>query len=203
MQSLFQTYLTLGFEHIADLKGYDHILFIIALCAIYKLSEWRKVVILATAFTLGHSATLALAALDIIPINAEWIEFLIPVTILATALYNVVVHRFSREMDEGTFDRRMNLNYFFAAGFGLIHGMGFSNFFRAMVMPGEHAQLVKQLFAFNIGVEVGQLLIIACVLAASYIAFNLGKIKQREWNLFISGGAAANALVIALERWPE
>ncbi|MBK7475812.1 MAG: HupE/UreJ family protein [Haliscomenobacter sp.] len=202
MQSLFQTYLTLGFEHIADLKGYDHILFIIALCAIYKLSEWRKVVILATAFTLGHSATLALAALDIIPINAEWIEFLIPVTILATALYNVVVHRFSREMDEGTFDRRMNLNYFFAAGFGLIHGMGFSNFFRAMVMPGEHAQLVKQLFAFNIGVEVGQLLIIACVLAASYIAFNLGKIKQREWNLFISGGAAANALVIALERWP-
>ena len=202
MQSLFQTYLTLGFEHIADLKGYDHILFIIALCAIYKLSEWRKVVILATAFTLGHSITLALAALDIIPINATWIEFLIPVTILATAIYNVVVHRFSREMEEGTFDRRMNLNYFFAAGFGLIHGMGFSNFFRAMVMPGEHAQLIKQLFAFNIGVEMGQLLIIACVLTAAYIAFNLGKIKQREWNLFISGGAAANALVIALERWP-
>ena len=202
MQSLFQTYLTLGFEHIADLKGYDHILFIIALCAIYKLSEWRKVVILATAFTLGHSITLALAALDIIPINAAWIEFLIPVTILATAIYNVVVHRFSREMEEGTFDRRMNLNYFFAAGFGLIHGLGFSNFFRAMVMPGEHAQLVKQLFAFNIGVEMGQLLIIACVLTAAYIAFNLGKIKQREWNLFISGGAAANALVIALERWP-
>ena len=80
--------------------------------------------------------------------------------------------------------------------------MGFSNFFRAMVMPGEHAQLVKQLFAFNVGVEAGQLLIIACVLTASFIAFNLGKIKQREWNLFISGGAAANALVIALERWP-
>lgn len=202
MQSLFQTYLQLGFEHIADLKGYDHILFIIALCAIYKLAEWRKVAILVTAFTIGHSITLALAALDIIPINAAWVEFLIPVTIFITAIYNVLAHRFEQDIEEGTFGSRVNLNYLFAAVFGLIHGMGFSNFFKAMVMPGEQFQLVQQLFAFNIGVELGQLAIVACILAASAAAFNLAHIKQREWNLFISGGAAMNALIIALERLP-
>ena len=202
MQSMFQTYLQLGFEHIADIRAYDHILFIIALCAIYRLAEWRKVAILVTAFTIGHSLTLALAALDIIPTNVALVEFLIPVTIFLTAIYNVVAHRFEREIEEGTFGRRVNLNYAFAAGFGLIHGMGFSNYLRA-IMSGDQLNLVvQQLFAFNIGVEVGQLVIVGFVLLAAFLAFNIGKIRQREWNLFISGGAAANSLVMALERLP-
>lgn len=202
MQSMFQTYLQLGFEHIADIRAYDHILFIVALCAIYRLAEWRKVAILVTAFTIGHSLTLALAALDIIPTNVAWVEFLIPVTIFLTAIYNVVAHRFEREIEEGTFGRRVNLNYAFAAGFGLIHGMGFSNYLRA-IMSGEQLNLVvQQLFAFNIGVEIGQLVIVGCVLFAAFLAFNIGNIRQREWNLFISGGAAANSLVMALERLP-
>ena len=202
MQSMFQTYLQLGFEHIADIRAYDHILFIVALCAIYRLAEWRKVAILVTAFTIGHSLTLALAALDIIPTNVAWVEFLIPVTIFLTAIYNVVAHRFEREIEEGTFGRRVNLNYAFAAGFGLIHGMGFSNYLRA-IMSGDQLNLVvQQLFAFNIGVEIGQLVIVGFVLFAAFLAFNIGKIRQREWNLFISGGAAANSLVMALERLP-
>jgi sugar phosphate permease len=94
------------------------------------------------------------------------------------------------------------MNYAFAAVFGLIHGMGFSNFFRAMVAPGEHNKLVKQLLAFNIGVEIGQLLIVGFILLASLLAFNLAQIKQREWNLFISGGAAMSASILALERLP-
>ena len=202
MQSMFQTYLQLGFEHIADIRAYDHILFIVALCAIYRLAEWRKVAILVTAFTIGHSLTLALAALDIIPTNVALVEFLIPVTIFLTAIYNVVAHRFEREIEEGTFGRRVNLNYAFAAGFGLIHGMGFSNYLRA-IMSGDQLNLVvQQLFAFNIGVEIGQLVIVGFVLLAAFLAFNIGKIRQREWNLFISGGAAANSLVMALERLP-
>jgi hypothetical protein len=202
MQSLFQTYLQLGFEHISDLKGYDHILFIVALCAIYKVGEWRKVALLVTAFTLGHSITLALASLDILPINTAWIEFLIPITIVVTAMYNVLVHRFEQEVEEGTLGSRVRLNYVFAAAFGLIHGMGFSNFFRAMVAPGEHSKLVQQLLAFNVGVEIGQLLIVGCILLASLLAFNLARVKQREWNLFISGGAAMSASILALERLP-
>ena len=202
MKSTFSTYLQLGFEHIADLAGYDHILFIVALCAIYSIVEWRKVPILVTAFTIGHSVTLALAAMDIIPINAALIEFLIPVTIFITALYNVIVHRFNPSEVEKTFDRKINFNYLFALLFGLIHGMGFSNFFKSLVMPGMESEFITQLFAFNVGVEVGQLLIVAVILAASFVAFSLLKIKQREWNLFISGAAAGISLIMALERIP-
>lgn len=200
MQSEFQTYLTLGFKHISDLNGYDHILFIIALCAIYRLAEWKKVAILVTAFTIGHSITLALAALGIVQVSASWIEFLIPVTIFLTALYNVLFHKFDQQ--EPLFDRRVNINYFFALGFGLIHGLGFSNFLRSMLMPGEEGRLVSQLLAFNIGVELGQLSIVAFILVASLIAFNVLRVKQREWNLFISGAAAGISLIMALERLP-
>ena len=201
MQSAFGTYLQLGFEHISDLAGYDHILFIVALCAIYRLSEWKRVAILVTAFTIGHSITLALAALDIVSFPSDWIEFLIPVTIVLTALYNVYFHRFSAE-GPAISTRSINLNYFFALIFGLIHGMGFSNFFRATLMPGEEGNFISQLLAFNIGVELGQLLIVAIVLAFSFTFINLLKTKQREWNLFISGAAFGIALIMALERVP-
>lgn len=200
MQSEFQTYLKLGFTHISDLNGYDHILFIIALCAIYRLVEWKKVAILVTAFTIGHSVTLALAALNIVKVSATWIEFLIPVTIFLTAIYNVLVHKFDHQ--EKLFERKVNVNYLFAMGFGLIHGLGFSNFLRSMLMPGEESRLVSQLLAFNIGVELGQLSIVAFILVASFIAFNLLRVKQREWNLFISGAAAGISLIMALERLP-
>ena len=198
MQSVFQTYLQLGFSHISDLEGYDHILFIVALCAIYQLREGKSVALLATAFTIGHAITLALAVLGVIPVNAAWIEFLIPVTIALTAIYNVVAHR--KAGSNRVWDRTMKVNYGFAALFGLIHGMGFSNFLRSSLMPGQEDQLVTQLLAFNIGVELGQLAIVAVVLMLSAVALQLMRVRQREWNLFISGGAFGLALVMALER---
>ncbi len=87
---MFPTYFQLGFEHITDLNGYDHMLFLLALCAAYRYSEWKKILVLVTAFTVGHSITLALSVLNIIPVNGAWIEFLIPITILATAIKNLV-----------------------------------------------------------------------------------------------------------------
>jgi len=197
MQSVFSTFLELGFEHILDPNGYDHILFVIALCAIYKLSEWRKVAILVTAFTLGHSVTLALAALDMIRFSPAVIEFLIPVTIFITAVYNVI-RKPSDLDDNATFSAKVNLNYAFAAFFGLIHGMGFSNFFKSSLMPGEENLLVQQLLAFNIGVELGQLVIVAVILIASFFAFNIARVRQREWTLFISGAAAGVAITLLL-----
>ena len=184
MASLFQTYLELGFKHIADISAYDHILFIIALCAIYKISEWKKVAILVTAFTIGHSITLAMAVLDLITFPKQTIELLIPVTIILTCLYNIFGTK--SENDHSIFNRNININYIFAVFFGLIHGMGFSNFLKAMLMPGEENQLVKQLFAFNIGIELGQLLIVSIILLVSFIAFNLLKIKQNYWNIGLS-----------------
>lgn len=194
MQSIFSTYFQLGFQHIADLAGYDHILFLVALCAIYSLKSWKKVIILVTAFTVGHSLTLALAALDIFRLPQDWVEFLIPLTILITALYNVLSSS-QRALSTGFY-------YGLALFFGLIHGLGFSNFFRAILMPDEQDQLVQQLLAFNIGVEVGQLLIVAVILVVASIAMLRLRVRQREWNLFLSGAAFGLSLVMMLERIP-
>ena len=105
MESIFRTFLTLGFEHISDIKAYDHILFLVALCAIYRLTEWKKVLILVTAFTIGHSITLALAALDIISFSTKIVEFLIPVTILLTSLFNVWKERQGRKCSTNFFKK--------------------------------------------------------------------------------------------------
>ncbi len=187
--SQFQTYLQLGFEHISDLKGYDHILFIIALCAVYKVEQWKNIVVLVTAFTIGHSITLALAALNVVSFRSEVIEFLIPVTIFLTAMFNI----FNREPSE----KKIRLNYFLALGFGLIHGLGFSNFFRSLL--GKEDSIVEPLLAFNMGVELGQLIIVAIILAVAYTAMNVMNAKQREWNLVISGAAAGIAFILMTE----
>jgi hypothetical protein len=187
--SQFQTYLQLGFEHISDLKGYDHILFIIALCAVYKVEQWKNIVILITAFTIGHSITLALAALNVVSFRSEVIEFLIPVTIFLTAMFNI----FNREPSE----KKIRLNYFLALGFGLIHGLGFSNFFRSLL--GKEESIIEPLLAFNIGVELGQLIIVAIILTIAYVAMNVMNAKQREWNLVISGAAAGIAFILMTE----
>ena len=189
MNGIFPTYFKLGFEHISDLGGYDHIVFLIALCAIYPPSQWKRLLILVTAFTIGHSLTLALTALNWLPTNDEFVETLIPLTILATAIHNVL--RPTKSPDQ-------RVSYALALGFGLIHGMGFSNYFRAMLLPGEEGTLLSQLLAFNIGLEVGQLLIVALILAVTWVALEGFSVRQREWNLFISGAAAGISVVLAL-----
>lgn len=196
MGSSFLTFFQLGFEHILDLEGYDHILFLVALCAIYRLSEWSKVAILVTAFTIGHSITLALAALNILTISSNWIEFLIPVTIVFTALYNIVF--FQKQLQANS--NRVQYNYLLALLFGLIHGWGFSNFFRAMALPGEEREFIFQLFAFNLGVEGGQLIIISLILLTSFLVLNVLKVKQMYWNWLISGIVGIRALMMAIER---
>lgn len=191
---MFQTYLQLGFEHISDPKAYDHIVFLIALCAIYRPEEWKKVLILVTAFTIGHSLTLGLAVMDIIRFSPKVIELLIPVTILITAIANVLPKK-----TEVTSSRKgMQVNYAFALFFGLIHGMGFSNFLRSALMPGQEGELLPQLFAFNIGIELGQLLIVVFIMAMAFIALRLLKVSQNAWNLFVSGAAAGISVTLLI-----
>ena len=195
MQSAFEIYLKIGFEHIINVEAYDHILFIIALSAVYQLVEWKKVVVLATAFTVGHSMTLALAIFDVVRFPSEVIEFLIPVTILITALYNILPQK---KMAHPV-TKWLNLNYLLALIFGFIHGMAFSNELKAMQFPGQESETVKQLLGFNLGVELAQLMIISAILLVSFVAFNKLKINQREWNLFISGVAAGGAILLMIE----
>ena len=124
----FKFYLKLGFEHISNLNGYDHILFLIVLCAVYRIQQWKKILILVTAFTIGHSITLALVSFDLFNISSGIIKFLIPTTIFITALNNVMGSNLKGEY------ANMSKNYFMALFFGLIHGMDFSNYFKALIL---------------------------------------------------------------------
>ena len=152
-------YTELGFDHILDPQGYDHILFVVALCAIYLIQDWKKVLILVTAFTIGHSLTLALSSLKIVNISASLVEKLIPITIILTCIYNIWKARTNLPSKQSTVrEEKVMANYVLALGFGLIHGLGFSNFFKAML--GRDESIVMPLLSFNIGVELGQIVIV-------------------------------------------
>jgi len=154
---MFGTYLELGLTHILDPGGLDHLLFLVALVITYAFAEWRAVLILATAFTLGHSITLALSSMDLIKVNSDWIEILIAASIAYTAAYNLL------RPDSSGHDR---WRYFSALLFGLIHGMGFSNYFKAILGKDD---LIFPLFAFNVGVELAQVLIVMAVLLITFL----------------------------------
>ncbi len=190
----FSIYLSLGAEHITDPNGYDHILFIIALAAIYTFREWKQVAILVTAFTIGHSITLALATLQVVSVSSAWIEFLIPVTILLTSIFNY----FHKE--EANKKSSVGGRYVTALFFGLIHGLGFSNFLRSLL--GKETSLFEPLLAFNIGLELGQLLIVAAILLIALLFVGVLQVKRREWVLLLSGAAGGMSLVMMLERIP-
>lgn len=189
--STFLTYFELGYDHILDINGYDHILFVIVLCTAYTLYEWKQVLILVTAFTIGHSLTLALSVFDILSINSDLIEFLIPLTILATAISNLI------KTENSISKNKIRANYLLALFFGLIHGLGFSNYLKALM--GRNSEVVGQLFGFNIGLEIGQLIIVVSFLIISFIFTHFLRINKRDYKLVISSAIAGISLMLLLE----
>ena len=187
-------YINLGFQHISDLAGYDHILFLLALCAVYSIDQWRRLFILVTAFTVGHSITLALSSFGWVVIPSHIIEFLIPVTILITAIRNVA----APPSDQLTDDQgNMTGHYLVALCFGFIHGMGFSNYFRALMM--DSSSITIPLLGFNLGIEIGQLLVVSIIVIVASMVVKFAQVKHRDWNLFISGAAAGISIVLMNE----
>jgi len=192
----FTDFLRLGWDHIIDLKAYDHLLFVMTLCAVFSYTEWRKILVIVTAFTIGHSLTLALSALNYLVLPPDLVEVLIPLTILVTALANIV--RKPSQVSVQTFDKRIVVNYAIALFFGLIHGLGFANNFKFML--GEENSILKQLFAFNTGLELGQITVVICFMLFLFLLTRFFRIVHREWTLVISGAGAGISLMMIVNQ---
>ena len=188
----FMLYLKLGWEHIVSLDALDHQLFVLVLMAVFVFKEWKKILWVVTAFTIGHSITLVLSALDILRAPAKWIEFLIPLTIVITALDNILMRNKPQNL--------MQMNYFFALFFGLIHGMGFAN--TARMMMSKEQSIIVPLLGFNIGLEVGQIAVVIVIMIIHFVMLTLFRINKKEWVMFVSSAVFALALKMALERIP-
>jgi hypothetical protein len=193
----FWSFVSLGWEHIIDFGAYDHILFITVLCALFQLTEWRKILVIVTAFTIGHSVTLALSALDVIFIPIKTVEILIPATIVITAISNIIQKKQSASTK--TFDKNVVKNYAIAMIFGFIHGMGFASNFKFLLGDGEN--IVAELLAFNIGIEAGQIVVVLAILSIYFLLSKFFKITHREWNLFLSGMGFGVGLILMITNW--
>jgi len=186
----FGFYFSLGWEHIISWGALDHQLFILSLAGIYVLRDWRQVLVLVTAFTIGHSLTLALTVFNIIHFPSNWIEFLIPCTIIVTAVSNLFQRNFS--------SKSIRINYFLALFFGLIHGMGFANKLRYIL--AEDQNIGWSLFGFNVGLEAGQIAVVIVILAISFLFVQLLKIDRVKWVIFTSAAAFSIAVQMAAQR---
>lgn len=196
--SVFTTYLQLGFWHIWSWQATDHLTFLLALCAPFVLADWRRVVALVTSFTIGHSLTLALATLGLVNLNKAVIEALIPVTIMLTALLNMK----QAGRADARPQRRPAPVVWTAANalalvFGLIHGLGFANALSSLL--GENSRPVAQLLSFNVGVELGQLLVVSIILLLGFVVLRGFGAARRDWVLTTSGAALSVALVLLVQ----
>lgn len=185
----FEIYFKLGLQHILDINGFDHILFVLALCAVYIARDWAKILILVTAFTIGHSLTLALATFRIIQVRSDVIEFLIPLTIAITALATIL----KPKPNSG---KGIQLNYIFAVFFGLIHGLGFSNYLKELL--GRESSIWQPMLAFNIGLEVGQIVIVIAYLLITSLLSLVG-VNRKDWTLIVSAFVLGVACMLMLE----
>lgn len=188
----FLFYLKLGWEHIISWDALDHQLFVLVLVAVYLLKDWKKILWLVTAFTVGHSVTLALSILDVVRVSGNWVEFLIPLTIVITALDNILMRNKQNSL--------MKMNYYLALFFGLIHGMGFAN--TARMMMAKEQQIFVPLLGFNIGLELGQITVVIAILIVQFVLLHVFRVNRKDWILFVSSAVFALSLKMALERIP-
>lgn len=188
----FALYFETGWHHIISWDALDHLLFIAALTATYLAADWKQLLVLVTAFTIGHSLTLALSVYDIIRFNSAWVEIAIPLTIMITALKNIFLPKQQESI---------RLNYGIALVFGLVHGMGFAGTIRFMLAGGQ--QILTPLLSFNLGLEAGQLLVVAILLLLGYLLVTRLSLPRKWWITVWSLSAFFIALKFAWERIPE
>jgi hypothetical protein len=185
-------YFTMGWQHIISLDALDHQLFILALTVLFTLKEWKRVLILVTAFTIGHSITLALSTLNILTVPSRFVEFLIPCTIVTTAVINII--------KPAVANKKVQLNYILAMFFGLIHGLGFANALKFML--AEDQSLGWSLLSFNLGLEAGQIILVIILILLAHIFLTYLKTNRRYWIISISALVLVVSIKMAVERFP-
>lgn len=167
-----------GLFHVLDWNAYDHILFLIVLAVVYDFKNWKKIIWLITLFTIGHTLSLILAAYKIVSIDSDWIEFLIPVTIIITGFANILYVR------KSTKQLKTNTNLIFALFFGLIHGLGFSGYFKMLI--GNSTNKLIPLLEFAVGVELAQIVVVLIILILGFIFQTFLRVTKRDWVIIIS-----------------
>jgi hypothetical protein len=187
----FIFYFLIGWKHILSWDATDHIYFITALAIIYSFQDWKKVLVLVTAFTIGHAFTLYLSALDIFRFSVEWVEFAIPCTIVITAASNLLIKQ--------EIKTKGILQYLLALGFGLVHGMGYANYIRMMLSNNQN--LVTSLFSFNVGLEMGQILVVVLVLSSKWLLGKYNLVRARILVIGFSIYISIVSLILAVERF--
>lgn len=187
----FIFYFLIGWKHILSWDATDHIYFITALAIIYSFQDWKKVLVLVTAFTIGHALTLYLSALDIFRFSVEWVEFAIPCTIVITAASNLLIKEEKKTKGK--------LQYLLALGFGLVHGMGYANYIRMMLSRNQN--LVPSLFSFNVGLEMGQILVVVLVLSSKWLLGKYNLVRARILVIGVSIYISIVSLILAVERF--
>lgn len=175
----FWIYFNIGLKHVLNLFAYDHVLFLLALTVPYEFKSWKRILILISLFTLGHTMALMLSVFNIVTVKANIVEFLIPITILVTALYNIIVSGKSSKKDSISFVGIVTVF------FGIIHGLGFSNYFNS-ILSGKPTDKLLPLFEFAIGIEAAQIIVVLAALLLAYMTQTLFKFSKRDWTLTIS-----------------
>ncbi|TDO84271.1 HupE/UreJ protein [Flavobacterium chryseum] len=177
--SEFWIYFQIGLKHVLDIHAYDHVLFLIALTVPYTFKDWKRILLLVSVFTIGHTLALLLSVFGIVAVKVSLVEFLIPITILITAFYHLFTAGKAAKNDG------LNLIFFVTLFFGIIHGLGFSNYFKTILGGSATSKLVP-LGEFALGIEAAQIVVVFVVLVLSYIVQTVFRFSKRDWALVMS-----------------
>lgn len=194
--SQFWLYFKVGLTHVLDIHAYDHVLFLIALMVPYAFKDWKRVLLLVSLFTLGHTLSLLLSVFGIVTVKASLVEFLIPITILITAVFHLFTAGKSSKNESITFVAGITLF------FGIIHGLGFSNYFNS-ILPGKTVDKLLPLLEFALGIEAAQIIVVFIVLILAYIVQTFFRFSKRDWALVMSAFiiGVVVPMLIASEIW--
>jgi len=190
--SEFWIYFQIGLKHVLDIHAYDHVLFLTALTTPYAFKDWKRILLLVTVFTVGHTLALLLSVFGIIAVKANLVEFLIPITILVAAMFNLFT------AGKASKNESVNLVFFLTLFFGIIHGLGFSNYFKT-ILGGTSSSKLVPLLEFALGIEAAQLIVVFVVLILSYIVQTVFRFSKRDWALVMSAFIIGVAIPMIVE----